>query len=304
MTILRKIVGSLFDLLRGLKHTPLYRFKTLHKVYHRLYRLLTSIFRKEEVEVNGYRFKPGPEDALNLCFNEVFEPEETEFFKRMVQPGNSLIDLGANIGYFSCLFASLAGCEGRVFAIEPDPENIRLLEENKFINGFENIEIIQAAVSTAKGKQKLYLSNSVQNSLYKVSEDTPVIEVETIHLGQYYRERIRGRIDFLKTDMQGAEALLVGTIDEILRENHDIVIVSEFYPYGLSQLGRSAGEYLDYFISHGFGIAVYEGSREISEIGRQEALDRVTDKRFPDKYINVYFCRNFRSLQDKSVGAR
>ena len=143
---------------------------------------------------------------------------------------------------------------------------------------------------------------AVQDIFQVLERRAPFIEVVTVHLGKYYHEKIGRKIDFLKTDMQGAEALLVDTIVEILTENQNIIIVSELYPYGLNQLGGSAREYLDYFLSQGFEIAVFEGSRGLLNVSRKEALDRVTDKRFPEKYINVYFSRDVKFLQYRYSG--
>jgi len=56
-----------------------------------------------------------------------YEPHLTSVFKRFCKPGMTVVDIGANIGYYSILASELVGPEGRVFAIEPNSENCRLL---------------------------------------------------------------------------------------------------------------------------------------------------------------------------------
>ena len=64
---------------------------------------------------------------------------------------NNFIDVGANIGYFSCLMSFLAGPAGRVLAVEPEPGNLKLLESNVECNHLTNVEIHACAVGASEG---------------------------------------------------------------------------------------------------------------------------------------------------------
>ena len=68
----------------------------------------------------------------------------------MFTQGNFVIDLGANIGYYTCILAKLVGKDGKVFAFEPDPRNLKLLEKNIKVNEYNNVVIVDKAVSDVK----------------------------------------------------------------------------------------------------------------------------------------------------------
>ena len=71
----------------------------------------------------------------------------TDVVTKEIQPGDTVLDLGANIGYFTLLFAKLVGNNGIVFAFEPEPQNIALLTKNIKINNYKNVTLVPKAVS-------------------------------------------------------------------------------------------------------------------------------------------------------------
>ena len=95
-------------------------------------------------------------DSLRLSFNGVYEPCETEFVMNEIKKGDVVLDIGANIGYYTLIFARLVGEEGKVFAFEPDPENFALLKKNVEINGYHNVVLVQKAISNKTGKIRLF----------------------------------------------------------------------------------------------------------------------------------------------------
>src|SRR5262245_2134996 len=76
-----------------------------------------------------------------------YEPEETAFIEAALAPGMTFLDLGANVGYFTCLAARKVGPAGRVWAFEPDPRNFRLLVRSVKANGLSNVTAVRAAAS-------------------------------------------------------------------------------------------------------------------------------------------------------------
>ena len=69
----------------------------------------------------------------------IWEPYETSLLLQLLKPGHVFVDVGANIGYFSLLAASLVGETGAVFAFEPDPQNFTLLQASAEHNGLAHI---------------------------------------------------------------------------------------------------------------------------------------------------------------------
>src|ERR1700730_8356038 len=89
-----------------------------------------------------------------------YEPKIAEVFYRHVKPGMSVVDIGANIGYFTMLLASLVEPSGLVVAVEPNPENIKLLEASRRVNGCDQVLVIQAAAGRQTGLLALNVSHS------------------------------------------------------------------------------------------------------------------------------------------------
>jgi FkbM family methyltransferase len=83
--------------------------------------------------------------------------EETKFLKKIIKKGDTVIDVGANIGYYTLLFSKLVGKEGKIYAYEPLPENFKLLKKNIFINKYKNIVLINRALSNKEKNAKLYI---------------------------------------------------------------------------------------------------------------------------------------------------
>ena len=77
---------------------------------------------------------------------EKYEPYETELILKQVKSGDIIVDVGANIGYYTVLFADKVGKKGKIIAIEPDPINFEILQKNIKENKLFNVVAVQAAV--------------------------------------------------------------------------------------------------------------------------------------------------------------
>src|SRR5262245_13382224 len=89
--------------------------------------------------------------SRELAEKQIFEPFETKLVLENICRGDWVIDVGANIGYYTLLFAQKVGQRGRVFAFEPDPENFELLEHNVRQNGYDNVVLVNKAVAEKTG---------------------------------------------------------------------------------------------------------------------------------------------------------
>ena len=208
-----------------------YYVKTLNK------RIL-SYFKSDFAEVQGHKMFLDSEDSLRLSINGVYEPFETELVKRGIKKGDVVVDIGANIGYYTLIFSKLVSEQGNVFAFEPDPTNFALLGKNVEINGYENVVLVQKAVSNATGKLKLYLceSNKADHRIYNSDDGRQSIDIESVRLGNYFQDYDE-KIDFIKMDIQGAEAGALRGMTTLLERNKNVTIVTEFWPIGLKRFG-------------------------------------------------------------------
>jgi len=136
------------------------------------------------------------------------------------------------------IFAKLVGKSGVVFAFEPDPNNFALLKKNVKINNYHNVILVNKAVSNKTVKGKLYISEKSMGDhvIFNSQNGCKSIEIEITKLGDFFKN-YNGRIDFIKMDIQGAEGGLVERMSSLLKKNKNMIILIEYYPYGLKKFG-------------------------------------------------------------------
>ncbi len=189
--------------------------------------------------------------------NGIWEPYETSLLVRYLKKGDTFLDIGANIGYYSVIAASLVGEEGLVIAYEPDPENFRLLRQNLAANALTNVYPVMAAAADYDGRSCLYLSedNKGDHRLYDNGKGRRHRQVAVIDAGAHMAE-IGRQVDFVKIDTQGSETAVVRGLYDLLRKNRSrLTMVVEVWPYALRQAGSSGVELLD--LLNGLALPLY-----------------------------------------------
>ncbi|MFP4445128.1 MAG: FkbM family methyltransferase [Desulfosudaceae bacterium] len=190
-----------------------------------------------------------PEECVSRQIREygIWEAYETSLFLKYLRPGGVFLDIGANIGYYTVLGAKAVGEQGRVIAYEPDRANFVLLEKNLRLNGITNATAFAAAVSDYNGRAALYLSpdNRGDHRLYASGDARRRLMAEVVDGGEHLRT-LTGRVDFIKIDTQGSEFYVLKGLQALIRANRKhLVMVVEFWPFGLRLAGASADELLD-----------------------------------------------------------
>jgi len=153
-------------------------------------------------------------DSLDLITPYVLQEQhdwfedEIKFLRRLLQPGQNVIDIGANYGVYTLSMGKKIGPTGRVWAFEPAINTAKLLAEGIAVNGFTHIILEQSALSNSLGKAQLSLNdNSELNAL--VHGKTPTSASETVPLttlDECMRRYGWQNIDFIKIDAEGEEA--------------------------------------------------------------------------------------------------
>ncbi|MCE7979658.1 MAG: FkbM family methyltransferase [Caldilinea sp. CFX5] len=95
-----------------------------------------------------------------------FEPTTRRLIETSIQPGMTFVDVGANIGYYSVFAGQLSGDKGKIFAIEPAPDNLEFLRQNITLNHLTNVEIFPCAVGNKLTTRTFFYARLV---LYIVS---------------------------------------------------------------------------------------------------------------------------------------
>lgn len=217
--------------------------------------------------------------APDLLPREVYEPFETELLEKLLKKNMTVVNVGANIGYYTLIAANRVGPNGKVYAFEPEPKNYKLLVRNIEENGYKNILPIQAAVSYKKGTLKLFLdkSNLGNPSLAEqnIDEKNGFVEVETDSLDNFFEKHSKDlKIDLILMDAQGAEGLILNGAKKII-ENNKLQIIMEFWPYGLNNVGTDALDLLKRIENYRFKIGLID---EVNKCIRYLPPEKIIEK--------------------------
>jgi FkbM family methyltransferase len=187
-----------------------------------------------------------------------YEPHLTSVFERYCRVGMTVVDVGANLGYYSLLAARLVGPSGRVIALEPNSENCRLLLSSLRRNGITNVELIPVACDRTLGWA--YYSTHVGSNGGLIDDGDllahPGVVVPTFRLDDI----VTGPVGFLKMDVEGAEGRVVGGARDLIERDRPI-ITTELTRDMLRQVSaESVADYLGYFEGLGYAPTVLEPS--------------------------------------------
>ena len=170
--------------------------------------------------------------SKELALSDIREEKATIMTYEVLKKGDVVIDIGANIGYYALIESRLVGNEGRVFAFEPAPENVKLLKKNIGINKYKNIEVSDFAVGDIEGLQTMYVSNRCNwNSMYK-TETLDVQEEITVRLST-----LNSLLDnkeypnFIRMDVEGYETAIIRGMNRILEKDNPLMMFIEVHPH-------------------------------------------------------------------------
>ena len=96
-------------------------------------------------------------DSLYLSVNKDWGDFEKEVIEKQIKKGDVILDIGANIGFYTLIMAKLVGEKGKVYAFEADPTNFEILKKNVEVNGYKNIVLVNKVVSNKNEKIKFYV---------------------------------------------------------------------------------------------------------------------------------------------------
>jgi FkbM family methyltransferase len=180
--------------------------------------------------IHGYKMclslrQPGISDALNRFGTR--EPEHLFIVKRAIKEGMCVLDIGGNIGYYTLMAAKLVGPKGKVYSVEPHPDNCRILNKSVKENGFEPIvEVEELAISDQDGTRDFNVAGSSNlHSFHDHSLDPGLkgtdnitdesIPVKTVELETYLENKRQP--DLLRMDVEGHEVEILNSIARIAK---------------------------------------------------------------------------------------
>jgi len=251
-----------------------------YAVVNRLNEFVIRCVRQREAIVLGHPMLLDPCDSLQLSTRGIYEPLETRVAEELVPSGGCVVDIGANIGYYTLLCARRAGPTGQIHAFEPAPNNFSLLQQNVRRNGYRNVHLQNAAISDTNGRLSLFLSqtNHGDHRVYhSENERRQRILIRALRLDEYFGDQLP-LIDFLKMDIQGAEGRALMGMRRLLQSRPPRAILTEFWPLGLRRAGTRAADMLRLLEAAGYQIEQLDQlSGEVVTLSPPELLARFTE---------------------------
>lgn len=181
-----------------------------------------------------------------MIYMGCYEPLNTARFNRILAPGMTVVDVGANIGYFTLLAAQRVGPGGQVFAIEPHPANFRILSEAVAANGLTHVRAYQMALGDRRSTADLSMAdqsvfpNRTASMVPPKTAESVSVTVE--RLDACAADWGLDRIDLLKVDVDGFEAKVLDGARESLASGIIRNIIIELDDFWLTKTGRSSRE--------------------------------------------------------------
>jgi FkbM family methyltransferase len=191
----------------------------------------------------------------------MWEPDLTSYIGRSLDMGDVFIDVGANLGYFSVLAANRVGTTGRVIAIEPCEQIVRMLKQTMRLNreAANRTEMIEKAAGAARGELQMYRGPSHNLGLTSpVGDHKGVVAdsvVECAPLGDLVGIETLGRARMIKVDVEGGEPdVLAGLLPEIRNCRDDVEIAVELSPAWWSDRTLTVAGVLQPWMEAGFHV--------------------------------------------------
>lgn len=194
-----------------------------------------------------------------------FEKTEVSFLQRILQPGDTFIDVGANIGLFSLYAAKAVAETGTVIAFEPTPDIFNRFKENIELNNFKNIKAVNIGLSDAKASLHLNVSENGLDgwNTFAKSNDgmfSGSIEVPVDTLDNYVNENNISpkKLRFIKIDVEGWEIPVIKGALKTINANEDIILMVEFTESNATAAGYAIGDLYDIVVEQGFKWYIYD----------------------------------------------
>ncbi len=210
---------------------------------------------------------PGEPEARSLAAG-LYEADLTHLFLRILREGMTVLDLGANVGYYTLLACKRVGASGNVYAFEPDPETCKYLLRNIRANGCLNATLAMRAVSNTTGiaylvrdpttYAKNWLSTSQPRSEHAV--------VQTVTLDDFFAQEGWPPVDLVKMDIEGGEKAALEGMRELSRRNPQMQLIIEYSQENLLRAGTSREAFVAVLQELGFrrGYIIEQGLKPFS----------------------------------------
>lgn len=226
-----------------------------------IYRLFVTTKSKSntlrQVERGGIKYLiwTGEDVGKKILYLRRYESDETEFFNKVIKPGDICLDIGGNIGYYSINFSRFSSSSGKVYVFEPVERNELVIRLACKLNNLNNIEVIRSAVSDCNGDVLLNIPEN--DSAYAYLADNSglgSVSVSCITLDKFIATKNIKKVSVLKIDVEGAEYKVLKGAKALLSdlEARPNVVMVELASHYLERFQATVSQVIEYMSSFGY----------------------------------------------------
>ena len=272
----------------------------MHPILRRFGKSLLEIVLPAAEHLTGFRTARGDylPNRIKLLFGR-YEAGEMTLMRQFLRPGQTIVDVGANVGYLTRFFAQSTGPNGKVCAFEPNPIIFPLLERN--VSRFKQVSVYNFALAATTGELPLFLAGNdhsvasfareypAAHVFYQESSRLDSIPVKLVAGDKFLAETGINQMDILKIDVEGWELNVLHGLERTIRASPGLTIFCEFNPTAQECAGRSKGELLNWFFDRQFALA-RPSRNELRPISRP-SLDNFIDAIEPGQFVTLFATR-------------
>jgi FkbM family methyltransferase len=248
----------------------------------------------EQVEIRPNLFAvvdpDEPDFGKVIVKYRAWEPHIVAVIRRYLKPGNTYVDIGANVGIMTLNAAQVVGKRGKVVAFEPNAKNASMLLRAVTVNGFKNVVLVPVAASDREGV--VALSNDSSNS-YLIDGGSRGELVQTVRADMVLAGE--AHVDFIKIDIEGFEPAALSGLVETMRRCRPRMLC-EFNPRCLRDhagldyraVSQEIFKYTSQIIviDHAGKEVVVDSGIEIDKLWKAKNNDAVRDGFLPDGMLH------------------
>ena len=250
---------SLYKLI--LRHKP---FKGQFRIFSWLYlnKWLKDVETKTSPIIGNFKININTKNYIDACIYYLgdYEPNLKIHFKRLIKENDTVLDIGANIGFHTLYFAELTGVNGKVIAFEPIPINFKTLKNNVSLNNFPRIVLVNKALGNTNSQMNIHINEQTQNpGAFNLFEDgVRNTIIECIKGDDYLQANSIEKIDFIKIDVEGYEYEVLKGLRQTISRFHPSIIFEYDRNYQL-KINADAGLIFDFLKELNYNFYCVDG---------------------------------------------
>lgn len=260
--------------------------------------IASELFEEDGFPMHGTPYRLHVPKELQSVYLGYFdflnhEPLTSKIFARLLKPGDTVIDVGANIGHYTLLAASVVGPLGRIHAVECSPETLAMLSNNIAKNKLQNVVVHPVAAASERGTLNLNVTAiglswfNPHSNWPSVSGSGTSVEVQAVPLD----EMISPPVHLVKIDAEGVDLDVLKGMKRLLSESPNVSIIVEWAPPLLAETGKDPLEMIHWLQDAGFSDLSVIDENNKKQHSLKDALALVREGKLPKDWVGDVLAR-------------